>query len=406
MEKLEVKIQFDELNEEKVGTLSHIDGAIYFRYHNDFLKKKMNLSPFKLKLDDRIQKCPENPFSNLFGLFSDSLPDGWGKLIVDRHLIALNKKPDTYTPLNRLSIVGKNGLGALTYHPDEDIKNNQNLSLGLTDYAEKALQILAGENADISDEFYSLTGTSGGARPKIQVIYNEENGVLRTGNTCKSENESFWIIKFPSTHDLPDISQIEYAYYLMAKDAGIEMANSKLFEGENNKKFFGTKRFDRIGNNRIHLHSVAGLLHDDFRKSTLDYGHIMDTTIRLEKNKQSVEKIMRIAMFNVLTANQDDHSKNFSFIMNHHGKWEFSPAYDLTFSPNIYGFQTTSVASNNKDISFTDFERLGNHFNLTNTLKIWNQVRVVIAEWQHYAKLAGVTEVSKKRISNYLKIIK
>lgn len=404
MERLEVNIQFDKQHEEKVGLLSLIDGEVYFRYNKTFLQKKKNLSPFKLKFDDSIQKCPANPFDNLFGLFSDSLPDGWGKLIVDRYLISINKTPDSYTPLKRLSIVGNNGLGALTYHPDEEIKKDQNLSLGLSEYAEIALQILAGKNAEISDEFYSLTGTSGGARPKIQVIYNKVTGELRTGNKCKNENESYWIIKFPSTHDLPDISQIEYAYYLMAKDAGIEMANSKLFDGKKGRKFFGTERFDRLGNNRIHLHSVAGLLHDNFRKSTLDYGHIMDAVIRLEKNKQSLEKVMRLAMFNVLTANQDDHSKNFSFLMNDKGHWKFSPAYDLTFSPNVYGFQTTSVASKNKDIMLNDFEKLGKHFNFSKTPKIWGEVCSVIAEWQHYAEISGVTEVSRKRISEYLKV--
>lgn len=404
MERLEVNIQFDEEHEEQVGSLSLVDGEIYFRYNKTFLQKRKNLSPFKLKFDDSIQKCPANPFDNLFGLFNDSLPDGWGKLIVDRYLISINKTPDAYTPLNRLSIVGKNGLGALTYHPDEEMKKDQSLSQGLSEYAEKALQILAGKNADISDEFYSLTGTSGGARPKIQVIYNKVTGQLRSGNKCKNENESFWIIKFPSTHDLPDIAQIEYAYYLMAKDAGIEMADSKLFDGKKGKKFFGTKRFDRGDNNRLHLHSVAGLLHDDFRKSTLDYGHIMDAIIRLEKTKKSLEKVMRLAMFNVLTSNQDDHSKNFSFIMDHNGYWRFSPAYDLTFSPNVYGFQTTSIASKNKDITLDNFESLGNHFNFSETSKIWNEVRSVVSEWKHYSGIAGVTEISRKRISEYLKI--
>lgn len=402
MKKIEVNIMFDGINKEKVGSLSLLENDIYFKYDKGFIKKKLNLSPFKLKLDESIQKCPSNPFDKLFGLFNDSLPDGWGKLIVDRYLIEQNKNPDNYTQLSRLSIVGKNGLGALTYHPTEEVTKSQNLSIGLTAYAEQAIQLLSGKNAKISDEFYSLTGTSGGARPKIQVIYNKENEALRTGHACENENEAFWLIKFPSTYDLPDIAQIEYAYYLMAKDAGIEIADSKLFEGKKGKRFFGTQRFDRIGNNRIHLHSVAGLLHDDFRKSTLDYGHIIDASIRLNKNKKSVDKIMRLAIFNVLTANQDDHSKNFSFIMNANGEWEFSPAYDLTFSPNSYGFQTTSVASKNKNISYTDFESLSNHFDLQNTLKIWNQVRDVIQEWNYYAKRAGVTEISQKRIANHI----
>ena len=404
MEQLSVNLLLDGVHEEEVGTLRHVDGEIYFKYHPHFLNKKINLSPFKLKLDDSIQRCPKIPFDHLFGIFSDSLPDGWGKLIVDRHLIALNKSPERCSSLHRLSFVGKNGSGALTYYPEETILENQPLSLNLSDYAEKALQILKGDNALITDEFYSLTGTSGGARPKIQVIYNSKNDLLKSGSTCEGTNESFWIIKFPSNNDLPDIAQIEYAYYLMAKDAGLEMAESKLFFGENKKQFFGTKRFDREGNKRIHLHSVAGLLHDDFRKSTLDYGHIMDAALKLERHKKSLENIMRIGMFNVLSANQDDHSKNFSFLMHADGTWKFAPAYDLTFSPNVYGFQTTSVASNNKNISLDNFNELGHHFQLSSTNQIWKQVQEVIQEWKHYARITGVSAISTKRIATHLKI--
>lgn len=374
MERLTVNIIFDGVHQEEVGTLRQVDGEIYFKYHPHFLDKKINLSPFKLKLDNSIQRCPKIPFDHLFGIFSDSLPDGWGKLIVDRHLISMNKSPERCSSLDRLNYVGANGSGALTYYPEETIMENQPLSLNLSDYAENALNILKGENTLITDEFYRLTGTSGGARPKIQVIYNSKNGLLKLGNKCEDTNESFWIIKFPSTSDLPDISQIEYAYYLMAKDAGIEIAESKLFFGNKQKQFFGSKRFDRIGNKRIHLHSVAGLLHDDFRKSTLDYGHIMDATLKLEKHKKSLEKIIRISMFNVLSANQDDHSKNFSFLMHADGAWKFAPAYDLTFSPNVYGFQTTSVASNYKNISLDNFKELGQHFQLSRTHQIWKHV--------------------------------
>lgn len=242
---------------------------------------------------------------------------------------------------------------------------------GLTEYAEKSLEFLSGKNTKITDDFYRLTGTSGGARPKIQVIYNTLTDELTARDELVNEDESFWLIKFPSTHDLPDIAHIEYAYYLMARDAGIEIAESKLFLGTKGKSFFGTKRFDRIGNERLHLHSVSGLLHDDFRKRTLDYGHILDLAQKLEKSKASLEKIMRLGMFNVLTANQDEHSKNFSFLIDKDGNWFFSPAYDLTYAPNAYGFQTTSVAGKNKAITQEDFESLGHYFGFSTTSKLW-----------------------------------
>lgn len=401
--KLEVKLKFSSTEEHSVGALNLIDGNIFFKYDKKFIQKGINISPFKLKFNDAIQVCPKAPFENLFGVFSDSLPDGWGRLIVDRYLISTHKSPDRYTPLDRLSLIGQNGAGALTYQPEQTHDYDNDIAIGLTEYAERSIQILSGQNEEISEDFYRLTGTSGGARPKIQVIYNSLEDSIKPMTNLVGEQESFWIIKFPSTHDLPDIAKIEYAYYLMAKDAGIDVSDSKLFAGNKGNVFFGTKRFDCIGNEKLHLHSAAGLLHDDFRKSTLDYGHIIDASIRMEQSKDSVEKVMRLAMFNVLTANQDDHSKNFSFLMDKSGKWVFSPAYDLTFSPNVYGFQTTSVAGKNKTITKQDFERLGGHFGISNTSKLWSETVEVVSEWKHYAKTTDLTSSSTKRIWEHIK---
>lgn len=404
MNKIDIHIDFNPNDHYKMGTLTHVDGEIYFKYDQNFLKRNINPSPFKIQFNDNIQKCPKIPFDNLFGVFNDSLPDAWGKLIVDRHLLSDNNNPDLFSPLQRLSLVGIDGLGALTYHPSQDNLQTSNTLIKLNDYAQQAVKLLAGKETKISNEFYRLTGTSGGARPKIQVVFNTTNFEIKAANNFENNDESFWIIKFPSIYDLPDIAQIEYAYYLMAKDAKINMSECRLFEGEKGEKYFGTKRFDRIGNQKLHFHSLAGLLHDDFKKSSLDYGHIIDAVVHLEKNKSSIEKVMRLAIFNVLTFNQDDHSKNFSFLMDNKGFWEFSPAYDLTFSPHVYGFQTTSVASIQQNITLKDFEKLAQHFSFRNTLNIWNEIKSIVCEWERYAKLAGVTDSSIQRIKSHLKV--
>lgn len=402
MNKIEVTLKFSPTHEEHIGVLNLVNEEIYFKYDSSFLKKKINLSPFKLKFDDSIQKCPAHPFNQLFGLFADSLPDAWGRLLVDRHLISMGELPDNLTPLDRLALVGQQAMGALTYQPEKLYKESAELTLNLAEYAKQAIQLLTGNELDQTTEFYRLGGTSGGARPKIQVIYNEQAHTIQSGAHCTQDNESFWIIKFPSHVDFPDIAQVEYAYYLMAKAAGITMSDSRLFSGNSNQWFFGTKRFDRDKNKRIHMHSVAGLLHDDYQKSMLDYGHILDATLKLEKNKKSLEKVIRLALFNVLACNQDDHSKNFAFLMNEKGVWEFAPAFDLTFSPNVYGFQTTSVAGKNKGISKCDFEELAGHFGIPDLGLMWNQVREVVAEWKHYAQLAGVSHQTKIRIQKHL----
>jgi serine/threonine-protein kinase HipA len=407
MTKEEYKIKVEIRNSIKesipLGVLTLIDGKIYFKYNLEFLEIGINPSPFRIKFDDSIQACPQTPFDGLFGLFADSLPDGWGKLIVDRFLISKGKQPDKFNPLHRLSMIGENGIGALTFKPELPMFFESNFTLDLSDYAKKSLQILSNADELITDDFYQLTGTSGGARPKIQVAYNPKTNLLKESSSEIGQDEEYWIIKFPSITDLPDIANIEYAYYLMAIDAGIEISTSKLFSGKDNKQFFGTKRFDRNNGMFYHLHSAAGLLHDDFRKSTLDYGHLMDATVNLEKNKMSAEKVLRLAIFNVLTVNQDDHSKNFSFLMDKNGKWKFSPAYDLTFSPNMYGFQTTSVAGKNKLITKESFLELARHFDVSVFSNIWNNVHQVVSEWNIYAERANVNQLSKKRIWDLIK---
>lgn len=396
-------MQFSDGEENLLGTLSTLEGKTYFKYHSDFIQKKINPSPFKMKFDESIQACPSMPFDGLIGLFADSLPDGWGKLIMDRFLISKGDKPDLFTPFQQLSLIGKTGTGALIYQPDTPFLVNNDFNIDLTAYAEQSLQILSGKNEEITDDFYRLTGTSGGARPKIQVLYNPITKVLKSINDNRNKDDEFWIIKFPSIHDLPDIANIEYAYYLMAIDAGIEMAPSKLFKGKKNQHFFGTKRFDRTDEGNLHLHSAAGLLHDNYRKSTLDYGHLMDAIVRLENNKSSASKVLRLGIFNVLTANQDDHSKNFSFLMNKEGVWKFSPAYDLTFSPNVYNFQSTTVAGKNQSITQEHFAELANHFGIDHLSQIWEEITQVVSEWRHYAKIAQVSEVSTQRIWNVIK---
>ncbi len=153
-----------------------------------------------------------------------------------------------------------------------------------------------------------------------------------------------WMIKFPSSFDRLDISTIEFAYYKMALDSGIKMSKSELFTGVSGKTYFGTRRFDRHVNDRLHLHSAAGMMHDNFRLSNLDYGNLMECAFRLERDVNAYEKILRLAAFNVFANNRDGHSKNFSFLMDSNGNWKVAPAYDLTFSSSGHGMHSTMVA--------------------------------------------------------------
>ena len=180
------------------------------------------------------------------------------------------------------------------------------------------------------------------------------------------------------------------------------MSECKLFKGKTGQVYFGTKRFDRIGNNRLHMHSAAGMMHDDFRLSNLDYGHIMDCAFRLERDVNAYEKILRLAAFNVFAHNRDDHSKNFSFLMDENGKWKVAPAYDLTFSSSGHGMHSTMVSGESANPNKQHLMELANYFKIKNAKSIIDQVQDVVNNWKSYAKKYNVSTDSKNRIEKMI----
>lgn len=402
IEKIRVLFKFEK-DEIPVGELVLIDKSIFFRFDNSFRKRKIELSPFKLKLDGETKKGSTTPFDGLFGVFADSLPDGWGRLLVDRALASKGIDINEFSLLDRLALVGPNGPGALIYQPSFETKIETDALTELDQIAKATRSILEGESSEIIDELFVLGGSSGGARPKINVGYHSKNKHLISGVENLPKGYEHWIIKFPSTFDPKDIANIEFAYYLMAKEAKIEMSECRLFSGKSGRSYFGTKRFDRIGNNRLHLHSVAGLLDDDFRMSMLDYGHILDCAFKLEKKVSAYDKVFRLACFNVFAHNKDDHSKNFAFLMNEKGHWRFAPAYDLTYSSSSHGMHSTMVAGESKDPTKFHLLELANHFKIKNAELIIEEVQKAIGHWTNHAKKAGVSATSMNRISKALK---
>lgn len=401
VEKIIVSIQ---LNEEKiaVGELASDGKNIYFKYYTDFIKRGLEISPIKLKLNNIINKADPIPFDGLYGVFADSLPDGWGKLLLDRALTARGVAVDDITVLDRLAYVGSNGMGALTYKPEIEEGGQAEFEVELDEIAKATNQIIAGVATNVLDELFKLGGSSGGARPKILVGYNPiTQHLIGTDKTLPNDYEH-WLIKFPSSSDRPDIANIEYAYYKMALDAGIEMSESKLFNGLSGQAYFGTKRFDRDGNKRLHLHSAAGIMHDNFRLSHIDYGDLMDCAFRLEKDVRAYEKILRLAAFNVFAHNRDDHSKNFAFLMDATGTWKVAPAYDLTFSTSGHGMHSTTVARESKNPTKKHLMELGDYFKIKNANKIIDEVQDVVFNWKMYADQCEVSTESKNRIEKII----
>lgn len=364
----------------KVGTLAtHEKQFTAFEYDKDWLIDGFSINPFSLPLEKRVFLPKIDPFIGLHGVFSDSLPDGWGRLLVDRLLLSNNLSPRTIGNLDRLAIVGQSGMGALTYQPEQKLLKQNNTTLDLDEIARECNKILNTESSDQLDDLFLLGGSSGGARPKILTTVDNED----------------WIIKFPSQQDSKDIGKQEYDYSLCVRECGLDMAETRLFESKKCQGYFGTKRFDRpqlaSGQiDRIHMSSVSALLETTHRIPNLDYNILMKLTLQLTKSFREVEKMYRLMCFNVFAHNRDDHSKNFTFIYDElESAWKLSPPYDLTHSYSIGGEHATTVNGNGLNPTKTEILAVAKNIGLDmrKAKSISNDVQECVnARLSHYLK--------------------
>ncbi len=342
-------------NEKKVGTLALMkNNIVAFEYDSNWITNGFSISPFSLPLKKQVFIPRIDPFDGLYGIFSDSLPDGWGRLLVDRMLNSQNINPREISQIDRLAIVGETGMGALSYKPEYNLLEDKDYQEDYDNLALSCKKILnTGYSADL-DNLFRLGGSSGGARPKILT---------------KIDNED-WIIKFPSSLDDSNIGKLEYLYSVCAKKCKIDMPETKLFPSKISSGYFGIKRFDRKklstgAIRKLHMISVSGLLETSHRIPNLDYNDLMQLTLNLTKSFEEVEKLFRLMCFNVFSHNRDDHSKNFSFIYNEDlNKWELSPAYDLTYSYSINGEHATTLNGNGVNPDLNDILKVAEKIGL------------------------------------------
>lgn len=299
------------------------EGLCAFEYSAEWLGSGFSISPFELPLKSGVFIAKSRPFDGGFGVFDDCLPDGWGLLVLDRYLQQNGINPRTLTLLDRLALVGSAGRGALEFRPDRSLVSKQDY-VDFEKLALEAEQILGNEDYSGKgiEEFQYRGGSPGGARPKIFTRYDGKE----------------WLVKFRAKNDSERIGAEEYNYSLLAKKCGIEMPETRLFEG----KYFGVERFDRTPKGKLHVISMAGLVGADYRLPSIDYAHIFQACAMLTHNVAELWKVYRLMVFNYLIGNKDDHAKNFAFIYRD-GNWHFSPAYDLLPSDGINGYKTTSI---------------------------------------------------------------
>jgi serine/threonine-protein kinase HipA len=388
----------------KVGRLALVKRRIYFEYDTGFLTSGLQISPFKLPVQAGAIPCEDSVFEGLFGVFNDSLPDGWGRLLLDRKMRQFGIAPEQLTPLDRLAHNGSYGMGALVYAPDASEESTRPNGIDLDRLAMETRDVLAGDTGDVLTELLTLSGSSAGARPKVMVGISQNKKHLVHGQQHLPSDFTHWMIKFASNHDAKDIGAIEYAYSLMARAAGIEMMPTHLFPGQKGAGYFGVERFDRRDKTRVHIHTVSGLIHADHRLPSLDYEQILRVTLALTQNMQDVEKMLRLATFNVFAHNRDDHAKNFSFLMNEKGHWRLSPAYDLTFSGGPGGEHSTTLLGEGKSPGKEHLLRLAEKFSIPirHTNQMIDEVTQAIKQWPIFAADAGVSYQSKTAISKVI----
>ena len=323
-------------NDRTVGTLVHTDGRkIAFQYDDKWIRDGFSISPFSLPLTHEIYPGGKDTFGGLYAVFNDSLPDGWGELLVMRMLARKGMDYSKLSLLTKLSIISPNGLGGLTYFPS--YAENEPRHGTLDELARQAAAILENKTpTEDLDDIYYLGGSSGGARPKAHI----------------ATDGAEWILKFPCRLDPPDIGLQEYEANRAAEKCGLRVNGYKLFPSARCSGYFGAKRFDRNGNRRLHMISLSALLETSHRLPNLDYMHLFQVISEICANESDIYEAYGRMCFNVMYGNKDDHGKNFAFLFDEDaGSYVLSPAYDLTKTPYKPEHEMTVLGNGSPDVS-------------------------------------------------------
>lgn len=389
-----------------VGQLAERQGKVFFQYDAEFLRHNISLSPFLLPLQTELFECPAEPFSGLPGLCADALPDGWGLLLMDRSLQKLGINPRTVSPLDRLLLVGNNAMGALRFEsaPDDvDVKADTNVDLQLL--GEEAIDVFSGDKDDVLPALAKAGVSPGGARPKVLVGIS--GNTMISGETDLPAGYVPWLVKFHTGRSPEQREEgiIEFIYAEMARQAGIKLPETQLFPGDDHPGYFAIKRFDRADNNkRIHMHTLAGLVHANFRVPDYSYDDFIRLTLKLTRNAVDAEQAFRRMAFNLAAANRDDHTKNFAYLMSEDGEWRLSPAYDLTFNHGHYGEHTMLIGRYGKNIPASALYEVGRlaQLNQKRCVQIISEVFDAVSQWERLAKQEGVSSITRREIQQIL----
>lgn len=401
-----------------VGELTYNESsdACTFRYDPSWINTGIEVSPLQLPLSDRTYQFPGLPyatFKGLPGVFADSLPDAFGNAVIDAWLAHTGRHKECFNSIERLLFTGSRGVGALEYSPviENNLNRNEPLDLhSLVEMAQWSLNIRAGLQESFADRNHgsleALTRVSscvGGARPKAVIGINTNRTEILGGHTDLPEGFTHYLLKFdgvvePSKSnetfgDPQGYGRMEFAYFLMAQAAGLNISHCELIlEGE--RAHFVTQRFDRVGNQKLHCQSLCAMGHADYQQpGRYSYEELFAIVHALKMPESQVLELYRRMVFNIIARNHDDHAKNFGFILNQQNQWRLAPAFDIAFSyrPGSKWINSHQMALNGKREDFTREDLLAPADQFRDeALEIIEQVTDVVSQWPQYAKEAGV----------------
>ncbi len=418
-----------------IGAVSLQEGEDFagFEYDAAFAQSGIQVAPIVMPLSRRVYRFPalsRQTFHGLPGLLADSLPDRFGNALIDAWLATQGRQADSFNAVERLCYTGERGMGALEFAPVTGPGAKQAARIEISQLVELASKVLTHRNhlqasfaAEGGEEALGdilRVGTSaGGARAKAVIAWNPKTNAVRSGQVKAGSGFEYWLLKFDGVsgnkdkelEDPKGYGLIEYAYYLMARDCGIEMNECRLFE-ENGRSHFMTRRFDRLaGGEKLHMQSLSALAHYDFNMAgAYSYEQALLVMRQLQLPMQAVEQLFRRMAFNIIARNQDDHVKNIAFLMNKAGEWSLSPAFDMTYSFNPSGAWTAShqMTMNGKRDSFTleDFNACAKAASMKRgrAAKIVAEVQATVSQWPAFAEQAGVPDGVREKTHGTLNL--
>ncbi|MEX0901378.1 MAG: type II toxin-antitoxin system HipA family toxin [Pseudohongiellaceae bacterium] len=399
-----------------------------FQYAPEFLHSGIEIAPLTMPLREEPYEFPALPrdtFRGLPGLLADSLPDKFGNALIDSWLASQGRSPESFNPVERLCYIGTRGMGALEFQPTLLGSATRSRKLEVASLVELANRVLderialSGKFTEVDDkqmmEDIIRVGTSaGGARAKAILAWNPKTGEFRSGQVPHGEGFGYWLMKFDGVAcnqdrevaDPMGFGLIEYAYCLMAAEAGITMTECRLHH-ENGRAHFMTKRFDRTDSgDKLHMQSLGAMRHFDYnRPDAYSYEQALQTLRQLGAPTADVEEQFRRAVFNVIARNHDDHVKNIACLMDKAGQWRLSPAFDVAYAYNPSGFWTSrhQMSINGKRDGFESEDFIGlaraGGIKAGRAKLIVDQVGMSVARWPEFAEVAGVSAATSLKIA-------